>query len=220
MSATPLLILGSGSFATEVLDIAEATGVFEPAGFVNSLVRPAPGAWHESLPVYWIDDVPLGPGECLLVAGIVDVARRGFIETMQARGYEFARVVHPAAVVSTRAALHEGCVVHAGTVVSANSEIGPHVIVNRGATIGHDNQIGPYCTIGPGATLAGAVSVGEQTLIGAGAVVRDHLAIGARAVVGAGAVVVSPVPDGATVIGVPARLMTRPVETTGAGHAG
>jgi len=51
------------------------------------------------------------------------------------------------------------------------------------------------------------ITVGEGAWLGAGAKVLDGITIGVRAVVGAGAVVRQPVPDGATAVGVPARII-------------
>lgn len=205
----PLLILGAGTFAIEALDIAEALGGFAPLGFVNSLERPAPGQRHADLPVFWSEELPYGPGDCLLVAGIVSPRRRRLIEQMLARGYHFARLIHPSATVSRRASVGPGCLINAGTVISAGAELAGQVIVNRGALIGHDNQIGAYSTVGPGANLAGAVCVGEETVIGVGAVVSDHLRVGARAMVGAGAVVVRHVADDVFVAGLAGRAIPR-----------
>lgn len=203
----PLLILGSGTYALETLDIAELAGGFEPLGFVNSLERPAPGARHAGLPVFWIDDVPFGPEECYLVAGIVSTQRRGFIETMEARCYRFVSVIHPAAIISRRSTIGDGCVINAGVVVSQNTAVDAHVILNRGALIGHDNRVGRFCTIGPGANIAGVNEIGAGAYIGAGAVILDHLSVGSEAVVGAGAVVLKPVPANCLVVGFPARVI-------------
>lgn len=207
-----LLILGSSTFALEALDIAEAAGGFEPVGFVNSLQLPTPGSLHAGLPVYWIDDLPYQPGDCLLVSGIVSTKRRGFIETMQARGYEFTSAIHPSAIISRRATIDPGCVVNAGAVISQNSHIAAHTILNRGCLIGHDNHIGPFCTIGPGANLAGGLEIGMGACFGVGAVIADHLSIGEGAVVGAGAVVIKSVPPKVMVAGAPARIIKTDVK--------
>lgn len=208
----PLLILGGGTYAVETLDIAETAGVFEPLGFVNSLERPQPGATLAGLPIYWVDEIPYQPHECVMVAGIVSTKRRNFVTLMEERGYSFATVIHPAAMISRRAAISAGSVVNAGVVVSQNTEIGRHTILNRGCLIGHDNRIQAFCTIGPGANLAGGLIVGEGVYVGVGAVIRDHLTIGPGAVIGAGAVVVKAVAPNVMVAGVPARVLKTDVE--------
>lgn len=203
----PLLILGDGTFAIEALDIAEAAGGFEPLGFVNSHEAVASDRTHAGLPVFTPDTLPYTPKLCSLVCGIVSNRRRAFIQDMAARGYRFATLIHPAATVSRRASITEGCIIHAGVVVSSSTSIGNHVIVNRGALIGHDIEIGGFVTIGPGANIAGKVTIGEGAYIGAGAVIRDHLSIGTGSVVGAGAVVVDPVPPHVLVTGLPAKVI-------------
>jgi sugar O-acyltransferase (sialic acid O-acetyltransferase NeuD family) len=166
MSGRPPLILGAGSIALETLEIADASGGFEPLRFVNSLERPAPGATHAGLPVFWVDELPYGPADCWLVAGIVSTRRRSFVETMARRGYRFASVVHPSAVISRRAQMGEGCVIHAGVIVSSNTRLEANVIVNRGCLIGHDNLFHSFCTLAPGANVAGGVEIGTGAYIG------------------------------------------------------
>jgi UDP-perosamine 4-acetyltransferase len=202
----PLLILGSGTFALETLDIAETAGGFELLGFVNSVEQPSPNATHAALPIFWVDEIPFSPADCFLVAGIVSTQRRGFIETMLTRGYRFTSAIHPSAVISRRASIGVGCVINAGVIISPNTSIEDHVILNRGCLIGHDNRIESFCTIGPGANLAGAVKLGAGAYVGVGAVIRDHLTVGSESVVGAGAVVIKSVPANVTVTGLPAQI--------------
>jgi acetyltransferase-like isoleucine patch superfamily enzyme len=51
------------------------------------------------------------------------------------------------------------------------------------------------------------ITVGDGAWVGAGAIVFDGVSIGHRAIVGANAVVRSDVPEGATAVGVPARVV-------------
>jgi sugar O-acyltransferase (sialic acid O-acetyltransferase NeuD family) len=208
----PLLILGSGTFALELLDIAEAAGGFKPLGFVNSVDREATRSTLAGLPIFWIDDLPFGPDDCALVAGLVTTHRRSFIQQMAEQGYSFTTLIHPSATISRRATIGTGCVINAGVVISQNTQLQPHVIINRGALIGHDIIVEPYCTVGPGANIAGGVRIGSGSYIGVGAIVRDHVEIGADAIVGAGAVVVKPVAASSLVTGLPARVVRTDVK--------
>jgi acetyltransferase EpsM len=211
MPDIPLLILGAGSFAIEALEIAELSGGFRPAGFVVS--DPSPnGSSHAGLPVYAENAIPAEFLGAHVVGGIVSTRRRAFIERIAARGFVFATLRHPTAIVSPRATLMPGALLGAGVIVASNTRVGAHTLLNRGANVGHDNQLGDFVTVSPGATLAGAISVGTGAYIGAGVVIRDHLSIGQGALVAAGAVVVKAVDAHTLVAGCPASVMRRDVD--------
>jgi acetyltransferase EpsM len=182
------------------------------SGLLTVLQRPAPGARHAGLPVFWIDEVPFPPEKCYVVAGIVSTRRRQMIETMQSRGYRFTSVIHPSAVISRRSLIGEGCAVNAGVVVSQSATVEPHVILNRGALIGHDVRVGSFSTVGPGANIAGGTQIGAGVYIGAGAVILDHLKVGTEALIAAGAVVTRSVPANSLAAGSPARVIKKGVK--------
>jgi sugar O-acyltransferase (sialic acid O-acetyltransferase NeuD family) len=205
-AAPALFIFGCGTFAVQVLEIAELAGGVAPIGFINSFEVPARGTTLEGLPVHHIDALPRGPRDALVVSGAVSNRRRAGIETLAARGYRFATLVHPTACVSRRARLAAGCVISGGVQIAAYADLHEHVVVNRSASIGHDTRIGAYATIGPGAVIAGNVDVGAGSYVGVGAVVREKIVIGEGAVLGAGCAVVKDIPAHALAIGVPANL--------------
>lgn len=134
--------------------------------------------------------------------------RRRVQEQLASRGVAVVAVRHPAAIVSPEATIGQGAVVCAGAIVGPLARVGAGAIVNTGARVDHHCDVGPFVHLAPGSTLAGTVSIGEETLVGVNAAVLPGLRVGARSIVGAGAVVIRDVPDGATAIGVPARLVS------------
>lgn len=140
------------------------------------------------------------------VVGIGDnVTRLVKLRELLAGGALLVSVVHPDAVVSTRAEVGQGSVLLGGAVVNPFARLGRGCIVNSGASVDHDCQLADGVHVSPGAHLGGGVRVGEASWIGIGASVIQGVSIGAGATVGAGAAVVDDVADGATVVGVPAR---------------
>lgn len=116
-------------------------------------------------------------------------------------------LIHPSAIVAASAAIGVGSVVMAGAIVNPDAVLGMGTIINSGAIIEHDCQIGDFAHISPGAALAGNVTVETGAHVGIGSTIIQGITIGAWATVGAGAAVVRDVPAGATVVGVPARIL-------------
>lgn len=135
--------------------------------------------------------------------------RLALFDLMASCGLIPVDVVHPRAFLARGAVIGPGCQLLAQSAVCAGAQLGRCVIVNTGATVDHDCRLGDGCHVGPGAHLAGEIVVGASAFIGTGATVLPRLRIGAAAYVGAGAVVTRDVPEGATVVGNPARLLTR-----------
>lgn len=133
------------------------------------------------------------------------IARREKFLELRERGFEFATIIHPAAVVAASALLGHGAQIMAGAVVQPRTTLGDNTLINTRAAVDHDSAIGDHAHVAPGATLSGSVTVGESTHIGVGASVIQGVTIGARATVGAGAVVIGDVAGGATVVGCPAK---------------
>lgn len=208
----PLLILGTGSFAEEVAAIAAETPPFEVAGFVENWDRRKCDAPFLGLPVHWIDAIDGMAPSHRAVCALGTTKRRAYIESVAAKGFEFATLVHPSARFLGGPDVGAGSVVNLGVLVASRTRIGRHVLLNRGALVGHHTTIGDFCTIGPGANVAASVDVGEGTYVGMGAVIRDHVRVGRGAVVGAGAVVVRDVPDRVQVVGVPAQVAREGVD--------
>ena len=105
-----------------------------------------------------------------------------------------------------------GIEIHPGAI------IGRRVFIDHGmgVVIGETAEIGDDCTIYQGVTLGGTTlyrgtkrhpTLGAGVVIGAGAKVLGGFTVGAGAKVGSNAVVVKEVPAGATVVGIPGRVV-------------
>ena len=106
-------------------------------------------------------------------------------------------------------------------------EIHPAVVIGRrvfidhgmGVVIGETAEIGDDCTIYQGVTLGGTSlyrgtkrhpTLGKRVVVGAGANVLGGFTVGDGANIGANAVVIKEVPAGATVVGIPGRIVEEP----------
>lgn len=104
-----------------------------------------------------------------------------------------------------------------GVDIHPAAEIGRGVFIDHGTgiVIGETAVVGDCVSFLHGVTLGGTgketgdrhPKIGCGTLLGAGAIVLGNVRIGRNVRVGAGSVVLTDVPDGATAVGVPARII-------------
>jgi sugar O-acyltransferase (sialic acid O-acetyltransferase NeuD family) len=204
MSSERLVLLGSGLYAEELIDLAATTPGVEVVACCENLERERAGTQLAGVPVVWVDELR-ALGEIRAVCAITTTERERYVEQVRALGVPFGRLVHSSAVIAPSATLGEGAVIQAGVVIGAQTALGDHVMVNRGALIGHHATLGDYATVQPGANIGGATVIGARACVAMGAVVLERREVGEGALVAAGAVVTRDVPELARVMGVPAR---------------
>ena len=126
-----------------------------------------------------------------------------------------------ARMLSNLARWFTGIEIHPGAVIGRRFFIdhGMGVVIGETAIIGDD------CTLYHGVTLGGTSwekgkrhpTLGNNVVVGAGAKVLGPILVGEGARVGSNSVVVKDVPPGATVVGVPGKLIT-PQQPDESGH--
>jgi sugar O-acyltransferase (sialic acid O-acetyltransferase NeuD family) len=207
----PVIIVGAGGHARVCIDALRAAGR-DVKGMLTP-EEPLRGKVIHGIPVLGDDDrIDLyRPSEVEVVNGIGSVGdpsrRVQVYMKMKNKGFCFAAVIHPSAVISDDVSVGEGVQVMAGAVIQAGCRIGDNVIINTGAIVDHDCHIGDHAHLATGAVLSGGVRVGPRTHIGTGASVIQGVTIGGSVLVAAGSAVVRGVPDNVQVRGVPAEIM-------------
>lgn len=111
-----------------------------------------------------------------------------------------------------------------GVEIHPGATLGRRFFIDHGMgiVIGETAEIGDDCTIYHGVTLGGTSwnagkrhpTLGNNVVIGAGAKVLGPLMVGEGSRIGSNAVVVKDVPDGATVIGIPGRVVKSKLDKT------
>ncbi|HEX20257.1 MAG TPA: serine O-acetyltransferase [Acidiferrobacteraceae bacterium] len=109
-----------------------------------------------------------------------------------------------------------------GIEIHPGAKIGDRFFIDHGmgVVIGETAEVGNDCTLYHGVTLGGTSwdkvkrhpTLGDNVVVGAGAKVLGPVLIGDNARIGSNSVVIHDVPEGATVVGIPGRIVTAPKE--------
>lgn len=109
--------------------------------------------------------------------------------------------IHPGARIGKRLFIDHGL----GVVIGETAEIGDDVLLYQGVTLGGTgNQRGKRHP-----------TLGNRVVVGTGAAILGDIRLGDGVRVGAGSVVVHSVPEGATVVGIPGRVVKGRTEMLG-----
>lgn len=202
-----LVIIGAGGFAKSALDSMDQRE-YRIAGFVDE--RPDKES-HLGYPVLAHSlDALEGAGRYSYFVAIGDCAtRKRWFDELVARGLDVVSIVDRTALVSPMATVGRGCFIGKMAVVDSDAVVGDDCVINTMALVEHGCEVGDHANLATKAVVNGDVSVGEGTFLGSCASVIGQRSVGAWSVVGAGAVVVRDVPDGVTVVGVPARVVSK-----------
>jgi sugar O-acyltransferase (sialic acid O-acetyltransferase NeuD family) len=132
--------------------------------------------------------------------------RRSAQSKIEEHGIAFATLVGPGVDV-------EGVELGRGVIVYRNANVGPLValgegsVVFMGAAVGHGSQTERGCVVAPGAVVNARVRLGEGVYVGTNATILPDVTVGPWATIAAGSVAIQDVPAGATVIGVPGKVL-------------
>lgn len=140
--------------------------------------------------------------------------REKIAQRLEMDGIQLWSIIADHVVLMDQIELAEGSALSPFVTIGSNVKIGKCFHANLYSYVEHDCVIGDFVTFAPGVKCNGNIHIQDHAYIGAGAMIKQGtpdqpLIIGAGAVVGMGAVVTKSVPAGATVVGNPARIVTK-----------
>lgn len=213
MKIEKVVIIGTGGFGREALDVLEAVNQvearYEILGFITEPGFQQPGTLINEKPVLgyydWLEE---NKSEVRAICGVgAPAIRRRLVRQAQKIGVQFFSVVHPRALLTRWVQIGEGSIITAGCILTNNISIGDHVHLNLDATVGHDAVIEDFVTVSPGVHVSGNVRLAQGSFIGTGANLIEGITVGPWSVVGAGGVVVKNIPTNTTAVGNPAKVI-------------
>jgi acetyltransferase EpsM len=209
--AKSIIIIGYGGHAAEVAAAAIAMSAISGVrveGFVDNEPSGKPDTLF-GLPLLGDESVLAGREDDVQLH--IAIGDNGVRREIAGKfpGFEFATIIHPAAVMGQWVEIGNGTLLAPGAILTARLNVGDHVIINTGAIVSHDCQISDYANISPGCILAGNVHIGKGAFLGSGVNAAPGVKIGDDSYVGIGSVVTKDIPSGVVAAGAPARVVKK-----------
>lgn len=201
----PIIIIGAGGHAQDIIDIACSAG-YSILGFLDDnlkgeFILGKISDYKKILSQYKDYDIRYTIGiNDSIIRQKIDL----FLKEFNAKPIT---LVHQSAVIGHNVTIQDGCVLGAGTVLTSNVSLGRHVHLNTHASVNQGSVIGNYSTLSPGVKVCGDVVIGECVQFGANSSVINMVNIGNNVTLGAGSVVIKDIPSNCVAVGVPARII-------------
>ena len=203
-----LLIVGAGGFGREMYGaVLGSVGYgtdFDVKGFLDEK-SDALAQFAGYPPVVGAPSSYAVEPDDVFVTALGSIAsRRRCVAILEARGAQFAAIVHRTATIGPNVTVGDGSFIAPHVSLTADVSVGRHVSVFHSSSVGHDSRLLDFSHVYAQCSIGGSVVVGEGAAVYPGSVVAPRRKIGADAVVGAGSAVFLDVDPGVTVLGNPA----------------
>lgn len=208
-----MLVIGARGLAKEMLELFYQLDWLESLAFYDDVNEEVPRKLYDRFPVLRNPsraEEYFREKDRRFVLGIGGPhTRHRLAARFESLGGVLTTVVSPkSAIGHFGTSIGTGAAVLTGAIITNDVTIGRGVLINKNCLISHDCIIGDFAEISPGAYM-GRTIVGRFSWLGMGSIIIPGVRIGDNAIVGAGAVVTKDVAPGVTVVGVPARAVSR-----------
>lgn len=211
-----IAIFGASGLGREVADICDELGYNEIVFLVKDETEKC--KWPNKLYIDNINSVELLKNEGYHFAIAIGNPQ---IRSTVANKYpdlHYPNLIHPTVSMgigqSDLISNSKGNIIAAGCRITNEIKFGDFVLLNLNTTVGHDSILSDCASAMPSVNISGNVKLEKGTYIGTGAAIiqgdnSGKLVIGENSIVGAGAVVTKDVPNNVTVVGVPAKIISK-----------
>lgn len=206
-----IALIGSGAFASRVVDIIESTNKFEIIGYFDGYA--SVGDIINGYKILGNDNdafIMYGEGlfDCVIIClAYTQFAQKKKLFELYSNKIPFATIIHPTAYVSPKSNIGAGVIVCENATICKGASIENNVTIKPGVLVSHDSKIGKHSFIAARVAIAGLVEIGECCFIGINATIRNRITIGDNVVLGMGSVAFKNLNANSIYVGNPAHYL-------------
>ena len=140
--------------------------------------------------------------------------RKNICESIENTNLKFYTIRSSTSTIMDNVTIGEGSILCPYVTITSDVVIGRHFQANLYSYVAHDCQIGNFVTFAPCVKCNGNVIIEDNVYIGTGAIIKqgtitNPLIIGKNSVIGAGSFVTKNVDPNTTVVGNPAKVLSK-----------
>ncbi|HEX9513598.1 MAG TPA: acetyltransferase [Puia sp.] len=208
-----MIIIGSGGFAKEVLEIVYRLFPNEDINFYDDVTEGRMPLLYDRFPIITslkaaADYFKKNSPQFVLGIGNPTARHALYRKFIEIGGIPTAVISPDVMIGSFGNTIDDGVTIMQGVKITNSVHVGKGCLINLNCTIGHDTRIGDFCELSPGVHISGNCQMGDYCSMGTNATLLPGKKLGKNVIVGAGAVVTMDLPDNVKAMGIPARIVT------------
>lgn len=214
MTDSPKLIgiYGASGFGKEVAPLLRTTTPQAELVFIDD--NKSGGKIANYKIIKFEDFLAIDLPKAVVIAIADSKIRRTLSSKLEHYGINQLSVIASNSLTLDNVSMGSGSILCPFVTITSDVVIGKSFHANIYSYIAHDCRIGDFVTLAPAAKVNGNVIIEDDVYIGTGAIIKQGrpnkpLVIGAGAIIGMGAVVTKSVPAGKTMIGNPAKPLSK-----------
>ena len=206
-----LIIINAGQFGREVFTWAEQAIQAGASWWIKGFLDDRPDIltpFNYEPPILGsVENYTPEPDDLFLCAIGEPKLKQHYCSILEAKGANFATLIHPTAVVGHDVQIGAGSILAPFTQLSCDIRLGKHVTFGTFSGAGHDTLIGDWSQINGHCGINGNAVLEEGVFLGGHVCILPKAKVGAWAYVGAGSVVLRRVAPHTKVFGNPATTL-------------
>jgi acetyltransferase-like isoleucine patch superfamily enzyme len=204
-SSEPVILIGAGNGAIQVLDILVKINKYNPVGYFSdepeNILDSLEIMNYGNTSVENISEIAkrLEVKKLIITVALSPLFRYNCSMLDGLNGLELVTLIHPDTIIGTNVEIGAGTVIFGNVHIGAETKIGKACFISSGSTIEHHNSIGAGFCCGPMFATSGLVTIGEKTKAGMGVCIEPGINIGNEVILASKTLITKNIADGVTV---------------------